>query len=143
MSGFVVGALRPAAGAAGVGGGAAGCICCSSCFIKTESTAVESFCAKRPIGINREMEKMYAFFFTTPSKQWLRITGFFPDIGYAIVWRTGGARRENEVKRTKECEEVKIKGCAMLACAELSIVKGEETKKALPEKNEQVEHVSA
>jgi hypothetical protein len=89
------------------------------------------------------MEKTKAIFFTESSKQWLRITGFFPDVSYAIVRRTGGPRRENEVKRTNECEGEKIKGCAMLVWAELSRINGEETNRALPAKNEQMEHVSA
>ena len=86
---------------------------------------------------------MNAFFFTTPSVQWSKVAGFFPDVSYAIVKTEGGPRRENEVKRTKECEEEKINGCEALTCVGLSRINGDETKRALPAKNEQSEHVSA
>ena len=141
MSGLVVGALR---GAAGAGcGGAAGCICCSSCFIRTESTAVESRCAKRSSGIQIQANKMKVNFFTEPSIHWLNAAGFFPEVSYAMVRRTGGARRENDVKRRKECVGEKINGWINVSSVEFSREYGEETKRALPAKNEQMEHVSA
>jgi hypothetical protein len=60
-----------------------------------------------------------------------------------MVRRTGGARRENDVKRRKECEGEKINGWINVSSVELSNANGEEMKRALPAKNEQMEHVSA
>jgi hypothetical protein len=60
-----------------------------------------------------------------------------------MVRRTGGARRENDVKRRKECVGEKINGWINVSSVELSNANGEEMKRALPAKNEQMEHVSA
>jgi hypothetical protein len=60
-----------------------------------------------------------------------------------MVRRTGGARRENDVKRRKECVGEKINGWINVSSMGFSIVYGEETKRTLPAKNEQMEHVSA
>lgn len=90
-----------------------------------------------------EMKKMNANFFTEPSMHWLNVAGFFPEVNYAIVMREGGARRENDVKRREECEDGKINGSINASSIEFSNANGEETKRALPAKKEQMEHVSA
>jgi len=60
-----------------------------------------------------------------------------------MVRKTGGARRENDVKRRKECVGEKINGWINVSSVKFSREYGEETKRDLPAKNEQMEHVSA